>query len=238
MHTRKTLCPKERSLKSLFPPRRAQVRNENSSRFGKFIQILFAGDHTICGGRVRHYLLEKARVVSQHRGERNYHVFYQMCAGLQVRLGLFSFSLCWFVRWFLRVHPLAGSSQSAESLPAAGRGARAPPPPAAAGVLLHEPGAPRRRLPPQRSTRRRPCGRAPRLALSWHLTCFLTLSFRLTFDQSGVYELLDTDGKPMCDEVAEFARVEQSMAQMRIEPAQQAQVGPRDARVSTEAGLF
>jgi hypothetical protein len=97
MHTRKTLCPKERSLKSLFPPRRAQVRNENSSRFGKFIQILFAGDHTICGGRVRHYLLEKARVVSQHRGERNYHVFYQMCAGLQVRLGLFSFSLCWFV---------------------------------------------------------------------------------------------------------------------------------------------
>jgi len=49
----------------------------------------------------------------------------------------------------------------------------------------------------------------------------------LTFDQSGVYELLDTDGKPMCDEVAEFARVEQSMAQMRIEPAQQAQVRPK-----------
>jgi myosin heavy subunit len=58
------------------------VRNENSSRFGKFIQILFSSDHTICGGRVRHYLLEKARVVSQHGGERNYHVFYQMCAGL------------------------------------------------------------------------------------------------------------------------------------------------------------
>ncbi len=58
------------------------VRNENSSRFGKFIQILFSADHTICGGRVRHYLLEKARVVSQHEGERNYHVFYHMCAGV------------------------------------------------------------------------------------------------------------------------------------------------------------
>jgi hypothetical protein len=34
-----------------------QVRNENSSRFGKFIQILFAGDHTICGGYIYIYIL-------------------------------------------------------------------------------------------------------------------------------------------------------------------------------------
>mmetsp|Transcript_8728 Transcript_8728/g.20024 ORF Transcript_8728/g.20024 Transcript_8728/m.20024 type:complete len:1539 (+) Transcript_8728:166-4782(+) len=120
------------------------VRNENSSRFGKFIQILFSPDHTICGGRVRHYLLEKARVVSQHLGERNYHVFYQMCAGsngeLRQRLGLLS---------------------------------------------------------PQ--------------------------EYRY-LNQSGVYELLDTDGKPMCDEVVEFKRVEQSMSQMRIDATLQEQV--------------
>ena len=120
------------------------VRNENSSRFGKFIQILFAADHTICGGRVRHYLLEKARVVSQHGGERNYHVFYHICAGVDGDLKQ-------------RLHL-----------------------------------------------------RSPE---HFHY-----------LNQSGVYELLDTDGKPMCDEKLEFSRTQQSMAQMRIEPAVQDQI--------------
>jgi len=120
------------------------VRNENSSRFGKFIQILFSTDHTICGGRVRHYLLEKARVVSQHQGERNYHVFYQMCAGLS----------------------------------------------------------------PEMRTR---------LSITEPQDFFY-------LSQSGVYELLDMDGKKLCDEVAEFSKLEKSMVHMRIEPDMQALV--------------
>jgi hypothetical protein len=43
-------------------------------------------------------------------------------------------------------------------------------------------------------------------------------------NQSGVYELLDTDGKPLCDEKLEFARTQQSMTQMRIDPETQDQV--------------
>jgi len=120
------------------------VRNENSSRFGKFIQILFSPDHTICGGRVRHYLLEKARVVSQHEGERNYHVFYHLCAGMSAELK--------------------------------------------ARLNLSSP----------------------------HNFHYL--------NQSGVYELLDTDGKPMCDEMQEFSRTQQSMTQMRLDAETQDQV--------------
>ncbi len=113
---------------------------------GKSIRVHSAGqlcrDHLHM--QVRHYLLEKARVVSQHPGERNYHVFYQMCAGLPEDL--------------------------------------------------------RARL---------------------HLTKPQDYNY---LNHSGVYELLDTDGNPLCDEVAEFNRVAQSMTQMRIERDLQTQV--------------
>lgn len=57
------------------------LRNDNSSRFGKFVEVFFTGP-SIIGARVTNYLLEKSRVVQQSTGERNYHIFYQFLSGL------------------------------------------------------------------------------------------------------------------------------------------------------------
>ncbi|XP_035024097.1 myosin VIb isoform X1 [Hippoglossus stenolepis] len=57
------------------------VRNNNSSRFGKFVEIHFNEKNAVVGGFVSHYLLEKSRICTQSNEERNYHIFYRLCAG-------------------------------------------------------------------------------------------------------------------------------------------------------------
>ncbi|XP_064546742.1 myosin heavy chain, muscle isoform X46 [Drosophila montana] len=57
------------------------VRNDNSSRFGKFIRIHFGPSGKLAGADIETYLLEKARVISQQSLERSYHIFYQIMSG-------------------------------------------------------------------------------------------------------------------------------------------------------------
>jgi len=58
------------------------IRNDNSSRFGKFIKILFNIDNCLVGAKIKTYLLEKIRVTNVANDERNYHIFYMILASL------------------------------------------------------------------------------------------------------------------------------------------------------------
>lgn len=71
------------------------IRNDNSSRFGKFIEIHFKSGGTLIGASIKTYLLEKVRVITQNYGERNYHVFYEILSGVSTedRESLYLFDL-------------------------------------------------------------------------------------------------------------------------------------------------
>lgn len=59
------------------------MRNNNSSRFGKFVRIFFSASGAIAGANNDWYLLEKSRVVFRSEGERSFHVFYMLLAACE-----------------------------------------------------------------------------------------------------------------------------------------------------------
>ena len=61
------------------------LRNDNSSRFGKYIDVSFSESGRLVGARIDTYLLEKVRLIHPGSGERNYHVFYQLLSGASRR---------------------------------------------------------------------------------------------------------------------------------------------------------
>ncbi len=73
------------------------VRNDNSSRFGKFVEIQFNKTGRISGAAVRTYLLERSRVVQLTDPERNYHIFYQVRQWPHVSVGQV-LVCCWVTR--------------------------------------------------------------------------------------------------------------------------------------------